>query len=261
MINANKIKKWSAIFLVSVLPIVVFNVFLLNGWGLLWAIGGAILMILIDIPLFSVIYRHPLIDLIEGKGLLVLTIDSTGVIKPYIAQVRPPYLDIKTKTGIISTIFDRNMVSYLKVPKQAIANMKEDNKYEILTLKIPKDKKYEYQFSFDAYPTLIYNKNLEAFISKETLGKMEMNSSIKHLVFYLKKKTEELTNIMRDFARYVIEMSKPKPAFGFLSSWWFWIIIIVAIILIVMLIFPNITSSFSGLVNPAMPTTPVTPKP
>jgi len=257
--NVNKIKKWVGILIVSILPIVIYNVFLISGWGLIWAMVGSLLLVILGIPLFSIIYKHPLLDVIEGKGMLVLTLDSTGIIHPYIAQLKPPLINVKTKKGLVSTIFDRNSVSYLKAPKIVNATAKEDAEFEILTLKIPKNKKYQYQFQFDAYPTLVYNRNLETFLSKETLGKMEMDTSIKHLVFYLKKKTEELTSVMRDFARYVIEMSKPKNPFGFVGNAWFWIIVVVAVIIFALLLMPNITSTFKNLVP--MPTNPVTPKP
>jgi len=255
MINMNVVKKYTGLVLVGFSPVVLYNIFLMSGWGLLWAVGGAIAGLIFGLLLYNFIYKHPLMQMIEGKGILVLTIDSTGIIQPYIAKVNPPYISVKGKKGSVFSVFDRKTISYLKTPKKAEMEIKQEGNNKVITMKMKNNEEHKYLFSFDGFPVFIYNKNLETFLSKEALSKLEMNSSVKHMVFYLKKKTEELTSIMRDFARYVIEMSKPRQQFAFLSSWWFWIIVIAAIVLIVMFFMPNIMGGANPIVNAMKDTT------
>lgn len=249
-INVMKIKKVFGIFLAGILPLILYTMFLLSGWGLLYSSVAGIIGIILGYFIFSLLYKHPLLQMLEGKGLLILTIDSTGVIKPFLAKANPPF--VSSKLG--STIFDRKAVAYLKPPVSA--NLKnESDKYII---EIPKDDLHENLFSFSSFPVLIYNRNLETFLSKETLSKLELDGTIKHLVIYLKKKTEELTSIMRDFARYVVEMSKPRQTFAFLSSWWFWILIFVAIGIIAFMFInggflSGITSTITAPIQQAAP--------
>jgi len=226
-LNVMRIKKIAGIFLAGILPVILYSMFLLSGWGLLFSSIAALIGIVLGYFIFSLLYRHPIFQMVEGKGLLVLTIDSTGVIKPFLAKVNPPF--VISKKG--STVFDRKSVSYIKPPADAKLEKTEDE----TIIKLPNTKVHENLFAFSSFPVLIYNQNLETFLSKEALSKMELNSTVTHSVIYLKRKTEELTSIMRDFARYVVEMSKPKPAFAFLSNWWFWILIIGALAIVLML--------------------------
>ena len=79
---------------------------------------------------------------------------------------------------------------------------------------------------------MIYNKNMEAFLTKNSLAKMESESIMRHQLLYLKKKTEELTDAMRDFGRYVIEVGlRPKANFlsGLLGNKWLWIALLIII--------------------------------
>lgn len=254
-ININSVKKYGGLIIASILPIVIYNLFIVSGWGLIWAVIGAIFSMILGVMLFNVIYRHPLIDLIEGKGILILTLDSTGIIHPYIAQVEPPMIKAKGKGGMIHGIFDRKGLAYLKVPTKAKLNIDENNNDKILTLKLPKNSEHKYTFGFGSFPVFLYNRNLQEFISKDSLANLEMDASIRSMVFYLKKKTEELTSVMRDFARYVIEMSKPRPAFAFMKSIWFWVMILVVLGLLAYLFLPQLLNGAS------MPIANTIPKP
>jgi len=259
-LNLFKIKKWGSLFLVGFLPTLMFFMFILFGYGLIFAIVAWLITTTLSIFLFNKIVRHPILQMLEGEGLLVLTLDSTGIIKPFIAKVREPFLSIdENKT----TIFDRDTIFYMKNPAKAIlSKLSKDeakeklknsfnDKYDYYILRYNKEDATKITFGFEHFPVLIYNKNLDVFLTKDALANLETESIIKHLVLYLKKKTEELTSIMRDFARYVVEMTKPKKPFGFLSSWWFWLVLIIVFILLALAFMPNITETFAPAVSTA----------
>jgi len=262
-INLYKIKKWGALFLMGFLPTFLFFLFLLFGWGLFYAIIAWLVGIVVGILIFNLLTKHPVLQMLEGEGLLVLTIDSTGIIKPFICKVKPPFLEGDLEGKKVSSIFDRDTIFYMKKPEKASLrklkkeeaknllgdNFKEDVDYYIL--KYRKEDATKITYGFEHFPVLIYNKNLETFLTKDALAQVETEGIIKHLVLYLKKKTEELTAIMRDFARYVIEMTKPKGLpFGFLGKWWFWVIVIFVIALLFLMFFPGLMES----VQPAIQT-------
>lgn len=260
-INIYKIKKWGGLFLVGFLPTLLFFLFILFGWGLFFAIIAWLVGIALGIVIFNIMTKHPILQMLEGEGLLTFTIDSTGIIKPFICKVIPPFLEGNLNGKKVSTIFDRESVFYMKKPEKAIIEKlkKEDAKkmvkdfnpdYDYYILKYEKEDATKITYGFEHFPVLIYNKNLDAFLTKDTLAQIETEGMIRHLVLYLKKKTEELTAIMRDFARYVIEMSKPRGLpFGFLGKWWFWIIVFFVVGMIFLMMFPGIMETVKPAVT------------
>jgi hypothetical protein len=259
-LNFFRVKKWSALFLVGILPVILFIIFIDAGYGLLMSAMGSLVMAIIGIPIFSLIVRHPLLKLIEGGGLLVMTFDSTGVIDTFLAQVRPPFVRSTYHNEPADSLYDRDTVWYMKMPKKAtLRNVKTDDPNEItMELKYKKADETKITYAFGSLPCLIWNKNMQTFMSKDSLAKMEVESVIKHLVIYLKKKTEELTSVLRDFARYVVETTKPQKPRSIFSNWIFWVAIIIAIVIIAYLFLPQIESTVqtTHISIPSLPSIP-----
>ncbi|MEM4757775.1 MAG: hypothetical protein QW184_01315 [Nanopusillaceae archaeon] len=240
MININKIKNYASYFIVAFLPLFTFAYVLIFYLDFLLASFFSLITIFVAIIIARRIAYHPLRDLIEGKGVLVLKLDSSGIIKPYIATVNQPFISFNK----LKSLFDRKMFFYIENPEQA--QIKEEN--EKLILEKPRKQHY---FVFEQYyPTLLYNEQMNSFVDKDMLSKLEDNYIISHNLNYIKVKTEELSSILRDFARYVVELTKPKPAFGFLSNWAFWIVVIV-ILAFLFLTIPNFLPSIVQTPTPA----------
>jgi len=232
-----QVKKYAAFTIAAILPFIAF-IFALLQWGLMWGLIFFAVVIILSIFIGCKLIAHPLLALLEKKGLLVLTLDSTGTIDPYIAKVENPYLIVKTRKGLKSSIFDRKILHYLATPKEAKIT-KEDDQIKIA---LPKEQT-KTTFQFQHFPTLIYNKQLETFLTKDQLAKLETDTFVQHLVLYLNKKIEELTTSVRDFARYVVEETRPKK--GLLGGRWLWFVIIaIVIIVIVALIAPMFLQMF-----------------
>lgn len=235
MININKIKNYASYFLSSFLPLLIFIISVISTNDVLISIVFSIVTIFLSIFLARHMTKHPMRDMLEGSGVLVLKIDSSGVIKPYIATINQPYININNK----QSIFDRKLFFYLLNPQKANLHQEADK----LVLEIPKKQHY---FVFESYyPTLIFNEQTQTFLDKDALSKFEDNYLVTHNLNYIKLKTEELSAILRDFARYVVEQTRPKPFLGFLGSWWFWILLILLLAGLFIFI-TNLAPSFIG---------------
>ena len=235
-LNVFKVKKYIGLTLASVIPFALFMMFVIFRWGLLYAIMAYGLGLVLGILLFSRLYRHPFLQMLEGDGLLVLTLDSTGVIRPFIVKITPPYVT----DGKNEDIFDREGVQYLEKPEKIEA--KEDKEF----IKFPKKKLASAKFGFEQYPVLIYNAQLGSFLTKDALAKFEENAIAKHAILYLRRKSEELTAHMRDFARYVVEQTRPRKSIvDVISSWWFVLIVIAVIVLLAILFIPAIKEALA----------------
>jgi len=258
ILNVFKIKKLAALLFCAFLPTILF-LFGMQSYGFIYALGffaaGAALAVLLANKLLA----NPFTDMLEGKGLLVLTLDSTGIIPSFIARIVPPKIEAKFMGKEIHDFFDRNIIHYFKPPipaqvietTETVETVKEDGSIEkteedVVIIKLPKKNEADSIMSLNQYPTLIYNKNLQTFLTKEQLATLESEVFIDHTVLYLLKKVEELTNSVRDFTRYIVDQSKPGLLNKLLSSSWvMWLIIAVVIIVVGILLFPMISETWA----------------
>lgn len=212
----------------------------------------------------SKLIQHPLLQLLEGEGVLALTIDSTGIIQPFICKVEPPYVKGKVRGQEVTDIWDRETVFYLTNPKKGMLTDARDEKgeiYKVIVLGRADEKNVNETFAFNGYPTLIYNKMLNTFLTKQALATLEASSIVKHTIFHLNKRVEELTAMIRDFARYVVEQTKPKRGFFGIGNW-FWIILVIIIGIVIILLLPAFIESLGGPapVSPVQQSQPVIPR-
>lgn len=260
-LNVYKVKKYGALGICAFIPTVMF-LFGIQGFTFFEALGLFFLGLIVSVVIANKMLTNPLTDMLEGKGLLVLGLDSTGVIAPFIARVNEPYIEAEFKKKGIFDIFDRKLIHYLRPPRHVNA-VKEfdvtkkikdkegkevDQKGNFLTIHLPEKQEAKSMFAFLHWPVLIYNKNLESFITKEMLEEKEALVFKEHLVLYLLKKVENLTNYVRDFARHVIEQSKPGllgKLFG--GGALFWVVVIIVIIVVGSLLFPLLLDAFTAM--------------
>ena len=254
-INIYKVKKTSGLLIMGFFPFFLFYLLMMFQAGVLYSILGMIVGLLIGLLFFNILTKHPILQMLEGEGLLVFTLDSTGVIDTFIVKnPNPPKLTNQERG--IETIFDRKTIFQLNIPKPAelfTTNKQVINSQGVkCTEQIFKiqEQKSDIQFGFNSFPVLIYNKNLKLFMTKSSLANIEESGIIKHLVIYLKTKIEELTSVMRDFARYVVEQTRPKNSFQeLMGKWWVWLIIIGMVALALYMFAPAITGTTSGFMD------------
>jgi hypothetical protein len=260
MVNLYKYKKWALAYCIGLIPFIVFMVMMTLNQPLIYSAIGTIATMFVMVMLFNVMTRHPLTQIAEGEGLLLMSIDSTGIINDYVCQVAPPFVSAKVDGKEVKTVYDRNIVHYFKEPikataefitsfltpdqtkdpKQVVEALKEEKTIEvekgeeIVTLKLKYRRKDENKLNFQMLnlPCLIYNRNLQVFLSKDDLAKLEMKGTVKHLILYVKKVAEELTSVLKDFARLVIELTRPGLLGGITPTNILIIILVIGLIIV-----------------------------
>lgn len=241
MLNAFKIKKLIAL---TLMPMVALILFFVGGqfFGFLYGLGFAGCGILLTWGIGTILLKNPFTDMLEGKGLLTIGLDSTGILKPFIISLKSPFIHGKLEGTQINDVFDRNTIFYLQAPK------KSENpaviKDTTLNLQLTEQEYNRAKFSLYQYPVLIYNEQLHSLVTKEFLGTQESNAFAEHSILFLNRSIEELTARLREFGRYIVESLAPKEPF--FKSKWFWIIIIIGGGIILALFAPQIINTFKG---------------
>jgi len=236
MINAFIFKKYGALLMCSLLTVICFAVgaIFYNFWIGLACMGAGLL---VGILLGNILLKNPFSALLEGKGILALDLNSTGVINPFIVSVNPPYIWGKNKKKEVNDVFDREAVMHLGKPVKLkkSADIKEDGTLEF---SISKDEYNKGRFALFHYPVLIWNSQIDSILTKDFLAEQEKSVFAEHGVLYLNRKMEELTSVVRDFGRYVVELTKPQGSIW--ANKWTWIIIVIVAVIIIALFAPAI---------------------
>lgn len=245
MINFFKLRKWGGIILACFLPCVTFfTVFQFYG---LWAgLAALFFSALIASILTNILLKNPFSDMLEGKGLLVFNIDSTGIIKPFLCSVDQPYILGVFNRKKVNDIFDRDTVYNMTPPLKAGKIYKQNEANKMLIV-LDDDIYNKSRFGLLQYPVLIYNDQIKSLLTKDYLSSAEKQSFSEHSVLYLNRKLEEVTSILREFGRYVVELTKPKTSI-FANKYVKIAIVIVLIILAIMFAKPvlNTISKAAG---------------
>lgn len=248
MINPFVVKKYGALLLCGLLTSISFFVgltFYNFIFALIFMTAGLFISTLISNKLLD----NPFRAMLEGKGILSINIDSTGIIRPFIMRVRAPYVEGKLTDKLASDIFDRATVYNLAAPQKAGAIQQgkgADNKVRIAIV-LEEEEYNKGRFAFFHYPCIIFNEQINSIITKDFLSDQEKTVFAEHGVLYLNRKMEELTSAIRDFGRHVVETLKPK-GLG-ISPTWIWIILVVGLIILLVLFAPKLFPALSKAVG------------
>lgn len=263
--NLTKTKKWGAFFLAGILPGLALMFMLMQSEIVVDAETQAMhlnfnpLMVLLPfvgvvflcIAIGSKMISHPLTQMIEGDGMLVFDVSSTGIIAPFIVKLNGNMIQGKLNKRPVESFFSRDLVARLIKPRHASAIEQEDK----VIIELPKKDEHKYTFGMGSWTCLLYNSQLGTFMSKETLALVEERVFVNHLVLYLNKKIEELSEKIRDFARYIVEHTRPRK--GILDNPLIWIVILIVLGLILLAMAPiaiNFLTNLGVLPAPVAPT-------
>ena len=261
MLNPFVIKKWGALLLSSLLTTISFFI----GLVLYDTIGGIGFMmggLLVGILIGNAMLNHPFRAMVEGKGILMLDLNSTGIIRPFITTVLPPYIKGTVDNHLIEDIFDRSAVFSLIPPVTGGVTQQgqgKDGNFRTAFV-ISEDEYNQGRFGLNHYPVVIFNSQNQTLITKEMLSENEKTSFAEHTILYLNAKVKELTTAMLNFGRYVVESTKPK--LSWMQSKWTWIILIIGLALLAVIflptVFPQLKAAFGGAATAASSITPLT---
>lgn len=267
LLNPYTLRKYSALLLNGGITVILFYVGIVY-YGLWWGVGFFFGGLILGMIIANMLLKNPFSMMLEGKGIITFNMDSTGILQPFIIRVAPPYIKGKLFKKEINDIFNRNTVFNLAEPVEAetkaVNKIDKDGK-KILEFRLDEKEYNKARFSFIHYPLLIYNEQVGSLITKDFLSNTEKTMFIEHSIMYLNRKLEGLTDSIRDFGRYIVELQKPKSSF--FQNKWVWIIIGVGLLALAAMFVPKImeiaTEAGGGVIQSVMETkqtiTPITP--
>lgn len=253
VINTFIVKKYAALLLLGFIPTICFvwgDIVYKNYWLSLAMFGGGLLL---SFLLANLLLSDPFRKMVEGKGIMLIDLSSTGIVRPLICTVKQPYITWKIAGQWFKDIFNRSTVSNLaepKVIKNCIETIKEGENTGGIKLEISAEQYNKARFGMWHYPVLFFNGQIGSLITKDWLGEMEKDIFAEHTVLYLNRKMEELSSNVRDFGRYIVEQLRPKT--GIWGSKWVWIIIVIFLIIIGVLFAPAIIDAVKGQMGGAV---------
>lgn len=264
MINPFVVKKWGAFLLTGLLTTICFFIgltFYNFIFGLIFMGAG----LMISSLLADKLLQNPFRLMLEGKGVMAINIDSTGIIRPFILAVKSPYVEGRLGDKLAKDVFDREAVYNLAAPQKAgmVQQGTGSDNQARLAIVLSEDDYNKGRFALFHYPCIIFNEQLNSIITKDWLSDKEKGGFAEHQVLYLNRKMEELTSSIRDFGRYVVESLKPKQ-FNIKPMWVIIFVIIVVVILLVIFapqLIPSLQkaggSVAEGVSNAASAVTPI----
>jgi len=247
MLNVYKLRKWGALSLMGFLPAVTFAVMALfySYW---LSLGSMFVTLLVTMFLGNLFLKNPFTEMLEGKGILALDINSTGIIKPFVVGIDPPLLKGQVHGKEVTDVYDRESTHSLQIPTKASkkAQARTDGGVNMPQMhKLDAEAYNNSKFAIMHYPVLIYNSAIGSFLTKQALASQEKETFAEQTIIFLNKRIEELTLHVKHFGRAVVEQL--RPGYGsILTSKWTWIIIAIAIILIVIMFIPGVSQAFGG---------------
>jgi hypothetical protein len=246
MINTFILKKYGALLMCGMVTTIGFFIGL-QFLGFLWAMGTMGLGLAISVLLANTMLKNPFSSMLEGAGVLAINIDSTGILNPFIMSVKSPYIEGVLNGTLRSDVFDREAVFNLAAPHKAgivQQGIGSDGKVRIALILSEEDYN-KGRFAMFHYPVILFNEQLNSIITKDWFSDQEKQGFAEHQVLYLNRKMEELTSVVRDFARYVVESLKPNKPFEIKPIW---IIILIAVVIIILLVVfgPSILPTLKG---------------
>ncbi len=263
LFNPFVMKKYSALIISPMISVIGFfiGVTFYNLW---WGLLLLFVCLLLGTVVGNLLLGNPFTKLLEGKGILALNLDSTGVIRPFIVNVNPPYLFGKYFGRLVKDVFDRKTVLQFAVPKVAKKTAVK-NKRGGLTIDMNEKEYNDGRFAFFHYPCVIWNSQINGLLTKDSLSNLEKECFAEHGILYLNRKMEELTGHIRDFGRHVVELTKPKVSI--FQNKWTWIIILIVFVILGILFAPSIIQAIKGVSGSIAPgglsgigSAPITPR-
>jgi len=274
MINVYKLKKTGALLFVGLFTVIFFVVGA-QFYGFWIGLGTMFAGLITSYFLANYMLKTPFSDMLEGKGIMAIDLNSTGIITAFIVNVDPPYIRGQLRGKPVVDVFDRNAVFNLKVPKknkgpfsrnlrvaydegppkppEGAGEIWRDDQGSI-NFSISEDKYNKARFALQQYPVLLYNSQIGSILTKDFLSEQEKTAFAEHQVLFLNQQMQNLTGHVRDFGRYIVEFMKPgKSRFGG-AKMWVTIIIVILVIILVALFAPSIINTLKGAAGPVAQT-------
>ena len=253
MINPFIMRKWGAMLLLGMCTTIGFYSGMVFGKSIVFGLVGMGIMLFITMIIANMLLNNPFRAMLEGKGVLAIDINSTGILRPFILSVLPPFVHGNLGEKLVKDVFDREMVYNITVPQKAgIIQQGKGEDGTVRTAIVLDEEEYNKgRFGMFHYPVVLFNSQMNSIITKDWFSEKEKGSIAEHTVLYLNQELQRLTTSLLNFGRYVVEQTKPKGSIW--QNKWLWIIIVGFVIFMIVLFAPSIipllkssASSLSG---------------
>jgi hypothetical protein len=190
--------------------------------------------------------NNPFRRMLEGRGLLVINLDSTGVMRPFIVGLKNDMLIGKSPGGWVKDVWNRSIVANIapvtKSKSDAIITKEGGLKLELSADDVGKNR-----FALFHFPVLIWNQQLNSFLTKDMLSTTEKSAYAEHSILFLNKGIQELSSLTRDLARTVIDSLKPKMNMSTILMW----VLIIGGVVLAALFLPKLIPMLQGVAGTA----------
>lgn len=243
MINPIVIKKYAALFLVGMFSSISFAIGMLF-YSFLVGIGTLFAGLITSMLIANLLLRNPFTNMLEGKGMLAVTMDSTGIMKYFNLKVIPPNMKGKVFGKEVNDVFDRQAVFNIEPPGKENGIVKHEDKDGNTHIILNTDNANRSRFQTLHYPLVIWNDQIGSVITKDFLSTQEKTVFAQHQVLYLNRTMENLSTNIRDFGRGVVESLKPKG--GLMGNRVVFWVIMGFIVLLLILFAPYVIKTIQG---------------
>lgn len=247
MLNPFVMKKWAALILSGAVPTILWTVGSLY-YGLWGGVGFFLVGLLLSVIAGSVLLSNPFTKMLEGKGVLGLLLDSTGIIKPFIWVVKSPYMFTRLGGKNVKDVFNREAVGHIAAPQNAELPAEFGEKGG-LNLRLTEKELNDSRFQMFHFPCVIFNNQIGSTITKDWLSDKESTTFAEHGILYMNRQLESLNAAMLNFGRYIVELTKPSEKW-YQNKWILFLVIGLAVLLLVMFA-PAVINAVKGMMAPA----------
>ncbi|MDY6959690.1 MAG: hypothetical protein SVK08_11095, partial [Halobacteriota archaeon] len=203
-----KMKKYAAFFIAGIGPLATFVILVLTGSSVMMSMMVSLTVIILTLLIGSNLINTPWRQMDEGKGTIVITMDSTGQMIPFIVNVLPPDIKGRFFGRPIDSAWDREIAYTIKTPVEAplVDVIQETEDGEVIRKALLIDEfEADNLFTYDRRTTLIYNQTTGDFVSKKYFDQYEHLSMVKHELYNIARKTTNIDENLRDFQRYIVQ--------------------------------------------------------
>jgi len=251
MINPFKIKEITGLIIPQFLTVIVTLIVTIM-YGLMMGSVFAMITMIVGYVIGKAILKNPFSAMLKGEGILTIPIDSTGMMKPFICTYKKGMIENQEKG--IKAPFDRSVVhNFNPTQTKKGTTLIRDKDTDEIFIKISKDQYNASIFSMNQYPVLLWNDQIQSFITKDWLSDKESETFSRHQIIHANKMVQELVRDIRNFGRYIADNATKRFANIFanpIMQYAIWIIIGGLIVFLLFKFGPQLAGGVGDALNP-----------
>jgi len=237
--NMNAIKRVGIFIGLGLLPLIFFLLFSILGLDLIISSIIGIFVALFMVIIAYKITDSPFLRAFEGKTFGVLTIDSRGKIDFFDVQMTNNAFKGEYNGTKIHVPFNQAFIFRLRNLLGKGLLKQED---ERIIIELTKSD-YSNSLFKTEFPVLIWNRQLNSFITKEWLHYQEKKDMLLALGFETNKHIKEYNKNASGITRMIVDLIGSKLN---KQSWLMWIIILIVVAVLIWQFYPQLQGILGG---------------